>query len=70
MPNWFPYYPILLLMIIPINLVTVPKSLLIKQDLTVTGAVQTEDIKISPRHSEPATRVNGGCKNLLANTKN
>ena len=50
MPNWFPHNPVLHLMIIPVNLATVPKSLAMNQELTVPGAVQTQDIKISPGH--------------------
>lgn len=40
------------------------------QELTVPGAVQTQDIKISPKHSQLATRVNGGWKKVLVNRKN
>lgn len=70
MPNWFPHNPIHLLIIIPIALVTIRKNLAMNQELTVPGAVQTQDIKISPRHSELAAKVNGGCKKVLVNRSN
>lgn len=62
MSNWFPHNPILLLMIIPINLSTVPNCLLMNQELMVPGAIQMQDIKVSSEHSEPATQVNRECK--------
>jgi len=69
MPNWFPHNPVLLLLIIPVNLAAVPRSLAVNQEFTVPGAVEAQDIKISPRNSEPATRVSGGCKKALVNRK-
>lgn len=57
-------------MIIPLNLYTVPRSLAMNHELTEpSAAVQTQDVKVSPRCSELAVRVSGGCKKVLVNRK-
>lgn len=67
MPNWFPHKSIPLLVIIHINLVTVPKRLAMTQELTVPGAVRTQNVKVPPRLSEAAKAVRSGSKKSVDN---